>query len=167
MNQDLQELYNAACDDLLYGIGVTQGADTGREGQAIPTIAITYPHWSRQQLELVRGTFADGLTITANEAAGRTCNIYLGTRQLVTIRLQRGGETDLLRGPAWDARLEGVEQEAVSMFELGRRVFGGFLLVMQTSQWEFTTGVDEIRGGATVGPIVARTTAIPPSECSP
>ena len=167
MNYGIQKLYEATSDDLLYGIGVTLGVGDGPEDQVVPTIAIAQPRWSRQWLELVRSTFGDGLTITANAVSGGTCNIYLATRLLVTVSLQRGDDTDVLRGPAWDARLDGIEQEAFSTFELGRRVLGGFLLVMQTGRWEFTTGVEEISGSATVGPIVPRTTAIPPSECSP
>jgi hypothetical protein len=166
LNQDLQSLYEAVSDDMLYGLGLTQGAGDGWEEPAMPTIAIIYPHWSCQQLELVRGAFGDGLTLTVNDAGGATCHIHLATRQLVTISLQRGNETDVLRGPAWDALLEGVEREALGVFQRGRRACGGFLLLMQTSHWEFKTRVDEIKNSAAVGVIVPRSTVIPPIEAT-
>ena len=90
----------------------------------------------------------------------------MATRQLVTFGLQRGGETDVLRGPAWDARLDGVTREALDMFQRGRRVCGGFLVIMQTSGWEFMTGVDEIKNSVIVGVIVPRSTVIPPIEAT-
>jgi hypothetical protein len=170
LNDDLHRLYDATAEDMLYGIGLTRGTCEGLEGQATPTIAIAYPHWSRQQLELVRGAFGDGLTITVNDVGGQARHIYLATRQLVTVSVQRGVETDVLRAPAWDARLEGVEREAFGIFQRGRRALGGFLLLMQTCHWEFMTGVDEISNIAKVGVIVPRTTLIPstvPSERSP
>lgn len=162
MNQYLQSLYEAVSDDMLYGIGLTQEIDDGREEPATPMIAIAYPHWSRQELELVRSTFGDGLTLTVNDAGGEACHIRLATRQLVTVSVQRGGETDVLRSPAWDARLEGVEREAFGLFERGRRAFGGFLLLMQTYHWEFMTAVDEISDNVAIGVIMPRTKAVPP-----
>jgi len=66
----------------------------------------------------------------------------------------------VLRATAWDARLEQVDAQVVQEFEVRRRHYGGFLLLMQTLQWEFLTTVDD-EDRAAVGSILPRSTTSP------
>jgi hypothetical protein len=62
----------------------------------------------------------------------------------------------------WDAYLAGVEDRAFRLFEANRQRYGGFLLLIQTSKWEFLTAVDDVDDRAIVGAILSRSTPEPP-----
>ena len=162
MNDHLHKLYDATAEDLLFGIGRLVLPDC----RPAPCIQIHYTTWSLEKLDVVRGSFRDGLLLTSQQCPAGAYDLSIATRQWVTLQSERNGHTSLLRGPAWDAVLEGVEREAFGVFERGRRAFGGFLLLMQASCWEFMTGVDESKDTATVGVIVPRTTSVPPIEAT-
>jgi len=153
LNTNLRDLYEATSDDLFFAIGLVQGDDDGREESAAPTITITYPQWTRRLLEMVRGTFCDGVTLTVSETHGEARHIYLATRQRVTVGLQYGGETDVLRGPAWNARLERIDRLIVDVFENTRRRSGRFYLLLRGDTWGFGMSVYD-DGHACVGDVM-------------
>lgn len=80
----------------------------------------------------------------------------------IALQAKDGGHTSVLRAPAWDAQLAKVEDQALRIFEAGRTRYGGFLLLLQTPEWEFLAGLDEISGSTSVGSILPRNLASPP-----
>ena len=62
----------------------------------------------------------------------------------------------MLRGSAWNAHLAAVEHEAFMFFESQRAGFGGFVLLLQTSEWEFMAGVDDRKHGTIVRVVIPR-----------
>ena len=67
----------------------------------------------------------------------------------------------MLRAPAWDADLEGIDEQVVRRFEAARRRLGGYLLLMQTFECEFLSAVDSASKPAQIGPVVSRSFPIP------
>ncbi|MHC4093935.1 MAG: hypothetical protein ACYSVY_27295, partial [Planctomycetota bacterium] len=59
-SQDLERLYEATGEDLLFAIG--QLLLPGNE--AAPYVHIFYRDWPREKLEVVREAFRDGLVLT-------------------------------------------------------------------------------------------------------
>ncbi|MCK4516679.1 MAG: hypothetical protein KAU31_15570, partial [Spirochaetaceae bacterium] len=72
-----------------------------------------------------------------------TRDLHVGTRERIGIQAKQDGHTSVLRAPAWDAHLEGVDEQVVRQFETDRRRIGGFLLLVQTPEWEFLTAADD------------------------
>jgi hypothetical protein len=159
VNNTLHRLYEATAEDLLFGIGQLQVPDD----RPVPYIHIHYANWSREKLDVVRESFPDGLILTAQQCPTGAYDVTIKTRHLVILKSERNGRTSLLRGPAWDARLEGVEPQAFRLFQSDRQRHGGFVVLVQTPEWEFMTVVDEIRGSTTVGATLPRTFAAPPA----
>lgn len=67
----------------------------------------------------------------------------------------------MLRAPAWDANLERIDERVVCRFEADRRRYGGFLLLVQTPEWEFLVAVANERGMTSLGPICTRSFPAP------
>ena len=161
--QDLDKLYQATSEDLLFAIGAL--LVPGQEPS--PCIHILYRHWSREKLEVVRESFRDGLILVSGKRTRGGYDLYIGTRETIVLQAEDGGHTAVLRAPAWDAHLAEVNEEAVQLFEANRKRSGGFLLLIQTPEWEFLTAVDDAQGGTTVGPIEKRSVPMPTGNSYP
>ncbi len=149
MNQnDLEMLYEATSEDMLFAIGVVREA-----GFLIPRIHIFYHDWNRQQLELVRETFKGGLCLAKGELKQRIQNLYLSTKDRISLQSKDDGQTTILRAPAWDAWLSGVEEHVLCMFGDERRQHGGFTLEIQAMEWGFQCSVRDPVGGTIVGDV--------------
>jgi len=156
-NRDLEQLYEATAEDLLFAMG-TMVVPGGRPS---PYIHVFYQDWAREKLEVVREAFSGGLVLTTGKNPRGGYGIYIATRELISIQGEQNGHTSVLRAPAWDARLEQVEGVAVHVFETNRKWCGGFLLLLQTPEWEFVTAVDDSNGNTTPGPIGKRSQPMP------
>ena len=148
----LEDLYHATEEDLLYGIGLLALPDR----EPAPYIHIHYPDWTRRKLEVVRESFKVGLILTSMTRADGRRDLHLGTRQTISVQAEQDGHTSMLRAPAWDARLSQIDASVVGQFETDRQRYGGFLLLVQTPEWEFVTVVADTTGGDTHRPIVPR-----------
>jgi hypothetical protein len=155
--QDLEKLYEATGEDLLFAIGAL--LVPGQE--PAPYIQIFYPGWSREKLEVVREWFRDGLILVSGQRPQGGCDLYLGTRETIALQANDGEHRSVLRAPAWDAHLPEVNEQAVRLFEANRKRSGGFLLRLQTPEWEFLTAVDDASSGTTVDPIERRSAPMP------
>ena len=139
---------------MTYGIGAI---DLGT-GSPAPIISIYYRGWSREQLEVVRETFKSGIILSSAERKPGVHHVYLGTRETISMQQTEGEHTSVLRGPAWDAHLVDVDGSAFRVFQANRRRRGGFLLLVQTGEWEFLTAVvDEHENRAIVGAMLPST----------
>ncbi len=154
---DMLALYRATEHDMLFGVGLVAVPDQA----PAPLIQIHYPTWSRQMLEIIRESLQSGVTLAVKRAAENRSDIYLATRQRITLQTTHAGQSSALRAPAWDARLENVDQEALRQLEAGRRRFGGFLMVIQTPEWEFFAAIDESRQQIAVEAVRPRRMPIP------
>lgn len=151
-NRDLQSLYDATEEDFRYGIGLM--AIGGRD--PVPLIGVHYNNWSRDKLELIRESFHEGIVQSQSATADGDFDVHLATRQKIVVRSEHGGHTNVLRAPAWDALLTCVDAKVLQQTEEGRRKCGGFLLLVQAGEWEFTTLVSDCRRRPQVGPIMPR-----------
>jgi len=157
MNRTLQALYESTEEDILFAVGLIQ-----LPGQSLtPYVHIHYPNWTHSQLAIVRNAFEDGLTLSVAAVSAGLGDIHLATCQRVTLRCDDGGQTSVLRGPAWSAQLEHIRADVVEAFALNRRRCGWCLVLLQTPAWQFTTTVLDAPQRALVGPIRPRTTPIP------
>lgn len=162
MNNRLRELYESTADDMVYGIGLVQFSGA----EPAPCIHISYPSWNRAQLEIVRESFDGGLVLTSTEKEPGLHHLHIGTRQVVAIHQRDGEHTSILRAPAWDAHLANVEQRALRLFEMNRERYGGFLVLMQTPEWEFLVGVEDACNHTAVGPVRRLRFPAPPDQAS-
>ena len=153
----LEDLYDATEEDLLYGIGLLALPNE----EPAPCIHIHYRGWSREKLEIVRESFDEGLILVCGTRADGRRDLYLGTRQTISVQAEQDGHTSMLRAPAWDARLSQIDASVVGQFETNRRRYGGFLLLVQTPEWEFFTAADDGSGQARSGEIVPRSMPVP------
>lgn len=158
--EDLEQLYRATEEDLLYGIGVVAAPGC----RAVPFIQCCYRQWTQEKLELVREAFQAGLFVTVGRPTGGTCDVYINTRALVTVEARQAGDTSVLRAPAWDAHLVGVDERVIRGFRVGRLKHGGFVLILQAAEWEFITTVDDGHDRTAVGPVTARSHPLPPEH---
>lgn len=160
MNRTLRQLYDASEEDMTYGIGVM---DLGT-GIPSPIVCIHYKEWSREQLELVRESFHDGIVLTTAEKLPGVHHVHLATRETMSFQHVEGGQTAVLRAPAWDADLGEVDEVAFQIFEANRQVRGGFLVLLQSAEWEFLVAVDDRFDGIEVGPIQPRSLPTPQND---
>ena len=161
MNRRLQALYESTAEDMLFAVGLIQ-----LSGQQLrPYIHIHYPGWGCDKLAVVRHVFKDGLTLSAGSGADNESELHLATRQRVMLQCDEGGETSVLRSPAWSAQFENVRTEVVESFVLNRRHCGGFAVLLQTPDWEFTSVLNDETDSTSIGPIRSHCTPIPPGEC--
>ena len=147
IHERIKQLYESTADDLRYGIGVLDVPDRG----LVPLIHIHYADWSLEKLDRVRGSFHGGLILVSGQRASGSCDLYLATREKITVQAERGGHTSILKAPAWDARLTEVDGQVVQRFEAARDRRRGFLLLVLAGEWEFLTAVDAAAGTAEVG----------------
>lgn len=154
---DLKQLYEATEEDLRFGVGLL---DVPGRGQ-VPFIQIHQPGWSREMLEIVRESFRDGLTRTETTNASETVDLYLATRQRIVIQAENRGQTGVLRAPAWDARLSNIDPAIVRRLLADQARHGGFVLLVQTPEWEFLVAVHREGTRCDIGPIGPRTLPIP------
>lgn len=157
MANSLRRLYDASEEDMAYGIGVI---DLGTVPPA-PIISIHYRDWTREQLELVRESFKSGIVLTCTAKSPGVHHVHLATEETISFQQAEGGHTTLLRAPAWDADLGVVEEAAFQVFEASRQAQGGFLVLLQTAEWEFLAAFDDRCDGVEVGPIQPRTLPMP------
>ena len=162
-SQDLDKLYQATGEDLLFAIGAL--LVPGQE--PAPHIHIFYRDWSREKLEVVRESFGEGLILVSGQRPRGGYDLYIGTRETIALQAEDGGHTSVLRAPAWDAHLAEVNDAASQLFEANRKRSGGFLLLLQTPQWEFLTAVDDDQGGTTIGPVEKRSAPMPTGNSCP
>ena len=162
-SQDLDKLYQATGEDLLFAIGAL--LVPGQE--PAPYVHILSRDWPRQKLEVVRESFRDGLILVNGKRSRGGYDLYIGTRETIALQANDGGHTSVLRAPAWDAHLPEVNEEAVQLFEANLKRAGGFLLLVQTPEWEFLSDVDDDHGKTTVGPIARRSMPMPTGNSSP
>ena len=104
----------------------------------------------------MRQSFHEGIVLSKKANGVDGFEVHLATRQKIVVRSDHHGHTSVLRAPAWNAHLGCVDPEVVQRFEDGRRKCGGFLLLMQAGEWEFTTLVNDGDRPPMVGPIVPR-----------
>lgn len=156
---DLRNLYDATATDLRFGIGLLAMPDRGHA----PYIHIHQPGWTREMLGIVRASFWDGLVLVSRKGTAGTVDLHLATRQRVAIQANKGGHTSLLRGPAWDAHLPGIHARVAQEFKSNCRRCGGFLLLVQTPEWEFLTAVQGEGKRCEIGPTTPRSLPMPPT----
>jgi hypothetical protein len=158
-NRDLEQLYEATAEDLLFAIGtmVVPGDPPS------PYIHVFYRDWTREKLEVVREAFHGSLVLTVGKKTPGRGDLYIATRDVISLEAKEGGHTSVLRAPAWDAQLAEVEDQALRLFEASRTRYGGFLLLLQTSEREFLTVVDDGSGRTIVGAVLARSMPVPPT----
>ena len=157
MNYSLRELYESTEEDMIFGVGLIQLPDA----EPAPYIHVFYHDWSREKLEVVRESFKSGLILVSAERKPGLHHLYIGTRETIALQQTEGEHTSILRAPAWDAHLADVEEQAFRIFEINRKRHGGFLLLVQTPEWEFLTAVDDASCDTTVGPIQQRSFPMP------
>ena len=150
IHEQIKQLYESTADDLRYGIGVLDVPDRGH----VPLIHIRYADWSCEKLDVIRGSFHGGLILVSGQRASGSCDLYLATREKITVQAERDGHTSILKAPAWDARLTEVDGQVVRRFEAARGRRRGFLLLVQAGEWEFLTAVDDAGDTATVGVVL-------------
>ena len=150
MGDQLHSTYESTAEDLRYGIGLLVESDR----RSIPIVAVQYENWPPAKLEVVRESFIDGLTVEHKVVDSDTVNVYVATHQKITVQSTVGGHTHVMHAPAWDARLATVDRPSFTRFDVRRRHGGGFLLVVQAGDRQFTTYVDDRHDRTIVGPIM-------------
>ncbi|MHC4066299.1 MAG: hypothetical protein ACYSUI_17620, partial [Planctomycetota bacterium] len=109
----------------------------------VPVILIVYEDWTREMLEAVGAFMKAGIILVSGRRATGEYDLYLGTRECPGVASKEDGETHVLRAPAWDAHLKGVEAQAYARFTAMRNQQGGFRLLVQTPGWELSRFVCE------------------------
>jgi hypothetical protein len=160
MSPELARLYESTAEDLLFGMGSLRLPNVG----LVPLIHVHYPLWSRDELEPVRQSFYGGLILVSGRRSGQLLDIYIATKERIVLQAQKDGQTDVLRGPAWDARLASVTETVFAQFNAQRQRYGGFLLLVQTPAWEFLSAVDERNDRTHVGSILPQSLPIPSGQ---
>ena len=157
MSQKLQELYESTAEDIIFGIGDMCLPN----GRPAPYIHIFYKDWSRTKLELVRDSFKNRLILVSAKRPDSTYHMFIATGEKITLRHCQKGHTSVLRAPTWSAHLDRVDATAVDHFEAQRNQYGGFLLLVQTPEWEFLTAVQDPSGNTVTGNIQPTAQPIP------
>jgi hypothetical protein len=150
----LKQLYDASVQDLLYGIGLL-----GAEGSSvpIPMIQCFYRDWSEAMLRVVADALRGGVELSFKPGF-----VYLATRERIEGRQYDGQGTSILRAPAWNARLENPDPEAVRLFDATSDVLAHFVLILQTPEWECVVLVHKPTGATRVGPLQRPKLPTPP-----
>ena len=151
----LKAMYEASEQDLTYGIGLI-----GVEGAALPLpmIQCFYRGWSEEMLRVVAETLRGGVELSL-----KADQVYLATRERIEGREYDGRDTSILRAPAWDARLENPDPEAVQLFDANSDALAHFVLIFQTPEWECVTIVHKPTGETQVGAVQPPTLPAPPN----
>ena len=157
MEMSLRDLYDAAAEDVVFGLGLMPVSD----GQCVPYLHLFYRDWCREMLEIIRESFGSGLVLTHSERTPGRIDVFIATREQVAVHGFCGGETSILRAAAWDAQLADVEAVASRVFEDERARQGHYVVLMQTREWEFLTSVS-LDGSTAIGDITPRTFPMPP-----
>ncbi len=113
---------------------------------------------------MVRDTLRGGVTLTCTQRTSGRCDLCLAARDQVRLTCAAGGETSVLRGPAWNAQLDDVEGEVYRWFEAQRARHGGFVLLIQTPDWEFMVGVEWGLRNPLIGDTQPRRVEMPPAS---
>ena len=152
----LKAMYEASEQDLTYGIGLV-----GVEGAALPVpmIQCFYRGWSEEMLRVVAKTLRGGVELSL-----KPDQVYLATRERIEGREYDGRDTSILRAPAWDARLEHPDPEAVQLFDAHSDALAHFVLILQTPEWECATIVHKPTGETQVGSVQPPTLTAPPNS---
>ncbi len=77
------------------------------------------------------------------------------------MQARQHGRTGVLRAPAWDAQLSNIDPAIVRRFQADRARVGGFVLLVQTPEWEFLTVVEGSGVRCAVGSITPRSLPMP------
>ncbi len=157
MRHSLRELYESTEEDMTFGVGLIQLPDA----EPAPYIHVFYQDWSREKLEVVSESSKSGLILVSAERKPGLHHLYIGTRETIALQQTEGEHTSVLKAPAWDTHLADVEGQAFRQFEINRKRHGGFLLLLQTPEWEFLTAVEDPDDQTVVGPIQERSLPIP------
>jgi hypothetical protein len=157
MSNTLEELYESTAEEFRYGIGTIGLPEFG----VVPIIQLHYADWGREKLLVVREAFRQGLILVSGHRPTGQIDLYVSTRETITLQDQAQLQADVLRAPAWDAHLAKVDAVVAGQFEAERQRFGGFLLLVGCPAGEFLTGVDERREQTIVGAVLDR--VLPPS----
>ena len=132
-----------------------------------PYIHFHYRNWTRGMLEFVRESFTDGLILGSARRKRDKCDLVLRTREQIALQVKENGHTSVLRAPAWDAHLAEVDEAVVDKFEANRARYGSFVLLVQTTEWEFITTVYDPRGTTVTDRIQRRIMPMPMASTSP
>lgn len=135
--KELKALYDASAQDLRFGIGV-MATDNGEHA---PVICIHYANWPLDILESIRESMASGITLNRVERNDGSFNLILSTIERAVVQAMDRHQTDIIRFPSWDARLEGIEAGVLEQFDKGYELLGRFLLIVQTNRWMFESVV--------------------------
>jgi hypothetical protein len=112
MRNKLHRLYDASAENMKYGIGAI---DAGT-GPPTPIICIQYRNWPREKLKIVRESFRSGIILSSTVAKSGLCDVHLRTRELVGLQQVENEHITVLRAPAWDAHLQGIDGPAFESF---------------------------------------------------
>ncbi len=157
MSRTLLDLYESTAEDFAFGLGEL----VIEHEQPTPYVQIFYQGWSREKLEAVRQLFMAGITLVSIKQPTGAYSVLIGTHQKASIATDETGSRRVLRAPAWTARLEHVDAEVLHGFENQRSKQRGFLLLLQTAEWEFLTAVTEPGGRTSVNPLSPFSTPMP------
>jgi hypothetical protein len=158
----LEDLYRATEEDMQFAIGLLVLPDIG----TVPYIHVHYSNWTRGMLEVVRESFKDGLILGGEGRKRGAYDLVICTREQIALQAKENGHTSVLRAPAWDAHLADVDPPAVEQFEANRARCGGFLLLVQTPEWEFLTTVYDPNGTTVIGCVQRRVMPMPTTGAS-
>jgi hypothetical protein len=158
-HSSLNDLYDATEENLLYAVGLL----AQDELEPVPIVCIHYTRWSREQLSVVRESCRDGLVLSITRRPDGLCDLHISTRQRLAIQTRDGEHTRVLNAPDWDAHLEAVNETVISQFEAGRQQVGGYLLLMQTPDWEFLTAVEDTPERFIAHHVRPRSPPVPPA----
>jgi hypothetical protein len=91
----------------------------GRE--PAPILQIRYRDWSRKKLEVIRESFKEGLILVNGKRKDGKYDVFIATREQVALQAEKNRHKSVLRAPAWDAHLPGVDVPVAHQFEANRR----------------------------------------------
>lgn len=127
---DLLALYQATQQDFRFGIGVHHGP-----GACIrPILQLHYAAWPVEVLKLIVESIRGGVALTWIAAEHGRFDLHLATRETTVIQAHTDAGAHVLRAPAWDAHLPGIEPAIRDGFQTRWRELGEFILLVTTPE---------------------------------
>ncbi len=155
--RSMDPLYHATAEDFAFGVGLLALPDV----EPAPLIQLHYPGWSRAQLVLVCQVLRRGLSLIISEPAHNHCDLHLSSVERAALKARCGDHTSVLRAPAWDAHLPGIDSDVIRQFQVNREPIGGYLLLLQTPAVECLLAINDPTGAVMLGSIRPRSFAVP------
>ena len=120
----------------------------------------------KEKLGELVGAVAGGGAPAVGPRAVSACHVHVSTQERVAVHVEQGEHTSVLRAPAWDAHLTGIDEQVVHWFEIDRRRFGGFLLLMQTPEGEFRASTSNAGGRVRAAAVQPRSFPVPADQAT-